>query len=374
MNFNNNIIPLIDIIGLIQGFVLGSLLLFINKKKQKSTIFLGFFILIFSYGFLPFIIKDLNITENYPNLILLPRISEWVLAPLFLIYIHKVSIFSNKKTPYWTLYPGLFFFFFQMSFIITPIRLKIWVMESSWYKLLFLIGLLYSIGILIYALFFIKKHIYEVKNQFSLTSYKLLNWTRCFIYAGFTLITLHIIVFFTEGTIYFKIFFSLANVIMVYWISIYGVLQHNIKSVIPIPTNNNKLLESKPETLDKDIILPNSDKNLIKLVNNINDYMNTSEVFIHQELSIVDIAEALKVHPRRISSAINKICNKNFNSYVNEYRIKKAEKLLNEKEKENLSIEGIGLEVGFHSKSAFYSAFKKFTGTTPLKYKNEIIY
>ncbi len=367
MDINYNISSLIDIIGLIQGLVLGSILLFVNKKKKKSTIFLGLFILVFSYGFLPYILKDLNITKNYPYLILLPRISEWILSPLFFIYIHKISIFSNKKTPYWTLYPGLFFLLFQISFIVTPLRLKLWVIDATWYKSLFLIGLLYSIVILIYALIFIKKHIDEVENQFSQVEYKLLLWAKRFIYFGFALIALHILVFFTDASGYFQIFFSLANVIMVYWISIHGILQYNVKPVIS-ESGNSKFSEIKTINKKDTSNITDSDQDLKTLVNSINEYMNTSEVFIHQELSIVDIADALKVHPRRISSAINKVCNQNFNSYVNEYRIKKAEMLLNQEGKQKLSIEGIGLAVGFHSKSAFYSAFKKFTGTTPSNY------
>ncbi len=367
MEINYNINSLIDIIGLIQGLVLGSILLFVNKKKKKSTIFLGLFILVFSYGFLPYILKDLNFTKNYPHLLLLPRISEWILSPLFYIYIHKISIFSNKKTPYWTLYPGLFFLLFQVSFIVTPLRLKLWVIDATWYKSLFLIGLLYSIIILIYAIIFIKKHIVEVKNQFSKVEYKLLLWARRFIYFGFGLIALHIFVFYSEGSDYFQIFFSLINVVMVYWISIHGILQYNIKPVI-VESENSKFSDTNIFNKKEIDNVKDSDQDLKALVNSINEYMNTSEVFMHQELSIVDLADALKVHPRRISSAINKICNQNFNSYVNEYRIKKAETLLNQEGKQKLSIEGIGLAVGFHSKSAFYSAFKKFTGTTPSNY------
>ena len=105
---------------------------------------------------------------------------------------------------------------------------------------------------------------------------------------------------------------------------------------------------------------------------NIDSYMKTTEAFVRTELTIIDLSEKLKVHPKRISASINTIFNENFNSYVNQLRIKKAKFLLTDQASSYFSIEGIGKEVGFHSKSAFYSAFKKVTGTTPTKYKERI--
>lgn len=98
--------------------------------------------------------------------------------------------------------------------------------------------------------------------------------------------------------------------------------------------------------------------------------MRTSESFVKSELTIVDVAKDLRIHTKQISTAINKVHHQNFNSYVNQFRIEKAIKLLREQDT-NLSIEGIGYEVGFHSKSAFYAAFKKVTGTTPTKFKEK---
>jgi hypothetical protein len=59
-----------------------------------------------------------------------------------------------------------------------------------------------------------------------------------------------------------------------------------------------------------------------------------------------------------------------FTSFINEYRVNKAKILL--KEKHNYTILAIGLEIGFKSKSAFNTAFLRFTGVTPSDYKNKL--
>jgi AraC-like DNA-binding protein len=68
---------------------------------------------------------------------------------------------------------------------------------------------------------------------------------------------------------------------------------------------------------------------------------------------------------------LNDKLGKGFTLYVNEHRIQEACRILSTDE--NLTIEAIGEEVGFNSKSTFFSAFKKLKGMTPAMYQQNTV-
>ena len=71
----------------------------------------------------------------------------------------------------------------------------------------------------------------------------------------------------------------------------------------------------------------------------------------------------------QLSQFLNQHYNKNYNNFVNSYRIEDARKLLvDEPERNTLSI---ALAVGFNSYSAFHSAFRKVTGISPAEYRKK---
>ena len=82
--------------------------------------------------------------------------------------------------------------------------------------------------------------------------------------------------------------------------------------------------------------------------------------------SMRDVAKELNIRPHLISQLLNDNLNKNFSSFINEYRINEAKRIM--VSEGNLKIEVIAEMCGFNSNSTFYSAFKKFTNTTPSKY------
>ncbi|TAI46614.1 helix-turn-helix domain-containing protein [Flagellimonas allohymeniacidonis] len=369
MEINYNIISIIDIFGCLQGIILGSLLLYTNRKENKSTLFLGLFVLTYAYSFIPIILEDMNLISQMPQLEVLPRPGEWLLASLFFVYIQKISIFSNRKIAYWCLYPGLLALLFQVVVFFLPLSTKMQWVNSNWYSPFFLVALIYSTGILLYMWRFIQEHSKEVVNQYTLVEHKELRWVKRFVFFGFVLFLLHFIRYFTEDSMGYRILYASYNVFMLYWASIHGILQRNIVSAIP---EEKSMAPTKIQNLRSNPIDSIPISELKKLVKQIDAYVEGSKVFEDKNLTIMGLADALKLHPRKISNAINQVYHENFNAYINRYRVGRAEQMLIDKNSANLSIEGIGTEVGFNSKSAFYNAFKKETGVTPKTYKTTI--
>lgn len=95
--------------------------------------------------------------------------------------------------------------------------------------------------------------------------------------------------------------------------------------------------------------------------------MNSEKLFKNPNLKIADIAEKLDIPSHELSKIINENLHKNFTDFINEYRVEEAKELI--QENSLYTIEAIGNQSGFNSKSAFYKAFKKITNTTPAKFK-----
>jgi AraC-like DNA-binding protein len=90
------------------------------------------------------------------------------------------------------------------------------------------------------------------------------------------------------------------------------------------------------------------------------------KLYTNPELTISMLAQELDISVKKISLCINKLLNKRFYDYINDKRVAYSMVLL--KERSHYTIEAISEECGFHSRSAFYRAFKKSTGATPASY------
>jgi AraC-like DNA-binding protein len=364
MNITDHIIPIIFILGLIQGLIFSTILIYLNFKKDRSTLFLGIFILIYSINYVKPISKYLNLIENYPTIKDLPFNFSWLLFPLFYIYIRNISILPKSKKVYLYLIPGIIMFiidnliYFKTSTTLETIR------NSSDFNFIHHIGgHLYAVFIFYKTYVFINNHITETNNQYSSTEYKELEWARTFMLIGiiFTLI----IHFRPKGNnFYINLIISSINVGLLYWVCFYSLRQYTVKNLIV--QKKTKFKKGNSNKLKSQIT--ENDKSLFKKIEQL---ITLKKAYKNPELNIIDIANLTNQHPKKVSSVINTVSNKNFKSYINSFRIEEAKKILKSNNSYNFSIEGVSTEVGFKSKSAFYEAFKKETNTTPTNYRNQ---
>jgi AraC-like DNA-binding protein len=100
--------------------------------------------------------------------------------------------------------------------------------------------------------------------------------------------------------------------------------------------------------------------------------MQERELYLDCELTLPDLARETGLTPHQVSQVLNGQMNQNFFSFVNNYRIQLAKKLLSGPETSSMPIVELAVEVGFKSKSSFYDAFKKATEMTPTQFKKSI--
>ena len=74
-----------------------------------------------------------------------------------------------------------------------------------------------------------------------------------------------------------------------------------------------------------------------------------------------------------LSYTINTGFDENFYQFINRYRIDEAKKMVLDPQMGHLNLVGIAFAVGFNSKTAFNTAFKKATGQTPSEFKKSTL-
>ena len=108
-----------------------------------------------------------------------------------------------------------------------------------------------------------------------------------------------------------------------------------------------------------------------KLLQDIVSLMEGKKHYLNPQFTIGDCAKELETNRKYISQIINENFKTNFNNFINEYRVKEVRRYLINPEYDNYSLNGIASMSGFHSKTTFNAAFKKFTGITPSYFKKK---
>ena len=100
--------------------------------------------------------------------------------------------------------------------------------------------------------------------------------------------------------------------------------------------------------------------------------MADQRAYAQENLTVASLAQQLKVPEYRLRRAINRsLGHRNFNAYVNEFRLRETQAALRDPTQSHLPILTIALTAGFQSIGPFNRAFKAMTGQTPSEYRQQ---
>lgn len=88
---------------------------------------------------------------------------------------------------------------------------------------------------------------------------------------------------------------------------------------------------------------------------------------LYQEITLSDLADFVGLKQKYLSSLFNKEVGITLTEYIQSKRIEESKHLL---DSSNYSLLDIAILLGFHDQSHFTRIFKKFTGTTPKKFRD----
>ncbi len=108
-------------------------------------------------------------------------------------------------------------------------------------------------------------------------------------------------------------------------------------------------------------------KDSSELFDQISGLVREEQLYLDFDLKLNTLSEKLGSSVHHVSQAINQNSGMSFPDFINGFRIEEAKKRLLVPKPD--TIFAISLDVGFNSKAAFYTAFKKVTSQTPTEFK-----
>ncbi len=367
------------IIGIFIAIFL-SLLLLIKKNKSQADRILVIWLIFISINQ---VLRYFGVSEyiyEYPHLLGVELALPILHGVLLYFYVVEItgSPIRNNGIVLLHLTPTIIVTLLTIPFYQLTGEEKIFVYQNEgkgfeWYviiqsSVIAISGIAYSI----WSLIIIKRHQKKIKDRFSNTDKKELEWLK-YLSIGNGSIFL-ISVFFSNDVIY------TAVVILVLFIGFFGINQLNVfySPINPEEIEDDILFKNKKE--NKEVITPSktstgkyeksglNEEMASNIYSNLNRLVNENAIYKNEELTLVELSRQLKVHPNHLSQVINEMEGKNFYNYVNSLRINEFIKLASLPENKKYTMISLAYDCGFSTKSTFNKHFKLVTGKTPTEF------
>lgn len=380
-NFNIHSTPLLILV--IQGLIfVGLLLAKYLKYKNPSDLLLSLILLLVCYHQTCYTVGFMGWYDTYRN----TKINYWLipialaLAPMIYMYVKSVTTstfrFTKKEAIHFL--PALALVLYRTTIYIYDAMqpgfddtqngiLKLALDEPIVLPILSFL----DFAVMLLYLAFTFQLFYNYRNkivQYFSNTYKLeLNWILSFLVV-FTALFLYGVVqmlineYVTELSYRQQWWLNLFMAIITLYVGIRGYF-----------TDTTKLKKLNFSFTPSPISIPLVEKGKTvsqKEIDQVAAFMKEEKPYLNPELNLSDLAEALNMTRAQLSQVINSGFQKNFNDFVNSFRIDTFKEKLKDGEHKQLSLLGVAYDSGFNSKATFNRVFKKLTQISPTEYLN----
>ena len=377
----SGVINFILIIGVIQGFAFNIFTIQISRRMvSRAVIFLNLTVLFLSLNNLQaWFFESFELGFFFLQEFLIP----WDLGILpvfhaFLVYYLRIEE-SNRVY----IRPATIIFFILIllrtllltyTYYLIPEQDTYLIRNYTILEEIFIAGFSLFLFIKCYRLLFKKQHLYQYLLRFDDVNWLKTTWKLGI--AMFFLWIIAITLFNTTGEVKGYHILRLGLSGLIYWIGYQGFYRYNkVNDRIFL---RDSISSEKALTIDEDESgsglekTPEIDPKHLKEFETVHNHIIEKQRFLDPNLSLEELARDLEISSSHLSKLVNTYSNYNFSDYINSLRIQQAKKLLTDKNFCRYTIVSIGLECGFNSKSTFYTAFKKFTSSTPTEFRDSI--
>jgi AraC-like DNA-binding protein len=369
------------------GYFLGLLFAVLHwvrgvQEERLSDIMLGWVLFFLAMEIQDYTFGFSGINVLWEELNGFPRYFPWIFPASIYFYL-KAQInrdFRFKKEDFWHIMPYLVYFSVHIFYFVQG---KAAVEAYNKQPFIWYLEQLHVLVFFVSYVFYFRKSLQLYQNyrvwtetEYSNTAQISFVWLRNFIYLiiagevfklGWNIVDIYLELPYEQD-----FWWHLFTIGIICYVAIKGYSQ-------PQPT---KLRYTAPESvqeaivkISRETIAESSEKSVFEaekttlidqiLVQKIIKTMETDCVFLEPELSLSDLATKLKTNNSVLSATINQHFNKNFNDFVNGYRVLEFKKQVQQPNNQHLTFLAIALDCGFNSKATFNRAYKKATGSAP---------
>lgn len=366
---------------LLQGAVFAALLFWRgHRRKSHADRWLAILLVLFCTSLITPFIGFANVYDLNQWLTYFPFNISYSLAVCVYFYVLSLTNARRKFAPRDLLLfvPSAIYVVFRLVLFAQSLEFKDWF-DKKYYvsivnPIVVVSEFVWSLIFLLLALKHYRNYRVWLDENFSDIERIKFNWLRNFLYIFTFVFVLGSIFDFTDSFVfdlsyiqyfYFQTVLALAT----YYLAIAGYLRS--AEIEPNFEPPAKIVSA--ETIENSAVKPLvSDGELERLKTILETLLTNEKLYLEPQLTLADLSRRAGLNSSTLSFVINQGFGKNFNDFVNGYRVAAVIEKLETGAAKNLNLLNIALECGFNSKATFNRTFKKFTGVSPKEYQTKI--